>query len=621
LSLAPAGPDIQFDPNEIHLDSAQVSVDADGDFVATWDVMAGGGGPGETVYEWPEVQRYDRAGNALGAVIRPDDLALRPGVVPAPGATEHLGFGPNVATDDAGNFVVAWMASSGDPQNVLIHVLARRYGADGQPLGPTFRIDPPTSHIISEVDSIAVAMNGSGQFVVTWLDQPEGAFAQRYDAAGQAVGGPVQVDGPGGTNRELTRVATDDTGRFAVVWDEFDFPHNPQGQRVYVRHFGADGRPAGPKNLVTTVAIDDADYRIYPRVDMDADGDTLVSLSSVAGGLSGQRYSATGNPVGGSIHFASGAGGIAMEADGDMVAFSGRQSSGTGGTYLQQFTQSGDPSGDAVFVHSDGGGPLRVAVNNDGSRAVVAWDEGTGPQGFTVTVARPYVAGPGGGATDNKPPTTTGLADVAVDAGTPAGVVPLTGAFNDDRDAGALTYAVRDNSNPGLFSSVTVNSATGMLTLFYAPGQTGEANLTITATDTGGLSVAAPLNVTVRPAAPTPDPDPTPLPPLPAGTKVVTGRLLTRAAGSRRKVAAAGVAVFLDANANGAHDANEPVATSAANGFYSFTGLAAGKYQVRLADGAWQSVARAGKPPRPVIVPARRRKAVRAKPMLLAAAP
>jgi len=199
--------------------------------------------------------------------------------------------------------------------------------------------------------------------------------------------------------------------------------------------------------------------------------------------------------------------------------------------------------------------------------------------------------------------------------------VPLSGSFIDDRDATTLTYAVRDNSNPGLFSTVAVNSVTRMLTLMYAPGQSGEATLTITATDSGGLSVAAPLKVIVRPAAPAPDPNPGGgAPPLPAGTKMVMGRLFTRAPGSRRKVAAAGVAVFLDANANGTRDANEPAVTSAANGFYAFTGLAAGKYQVRLADAAWQLIARAGKPPRPVIVPARRRKAVMAMPMLLAAA-
>jgi hypothetical protein len=635
LSLAPAGPDIRFDPAQMHTQGATVSMGPDGDFVATWEVLAGGGGPGETVYEWPEVQRYDRAGNIVGAVIRPDDLALRPSDVPQPGAREHLGFLPTVATDDAGNFVVVWMVSNGDPENVMVHVLARRYGADGQPRGPAFRVDPESSHIIGGYDSVSVAMTGQGQFVITWLDQPQGLFAQRYDSAGRAVGGPVLVDGPGGTTRTFAAVATDKTGRFAVLWAHDDGMNTNRVQTVYVRHFEADGEPAGPKNLVTTATGVDVG-QISTTVVMDADGDTLVSYSLASSGLFGQRYSATGDPVGGRILLAPVTeggfiyGAVAMEADGDLVASWG-ESRGTGDSseswiHVGQFSRTGEPSGNSVPVlHDTGQFPSigsSVVVSNDGARAMVMWGEASAFEGFSVTIARPYVAGPGGGPIDsNKPPTTTGLADVAVDAGTPAGVVPLTGAFNDDRDAGALTYAVRDNSNPGLFSSVAVNSATGMLTLFYAPGQTGEANLTITATDTGGLSVAAPLRVTVRPAAPTPDPDPTPLPPLPAGTKVVTGRLLTRAAGSRRKVAAAGVAVFLDANSNGAHDANEPVATSAANGFYAFTGLAAGRYQVRLADGAWQSVARAGKPPRPVIVPARRRKAVRARPMLLAAAP
>ena len=630
LSLAPAGPDIQFDPAATHTEAAEVSMDADGDFVATWEVFAGGEGPGATVYEWPEVQRYDRAGNAVGPVIRPDDLALRPGVVPPSGVTEHFGFLPTVATDDAGNFVVVWMASNGDPQTVMINVLARRYGADGQALGPAFRVDPPTSHIIGGYDSLSVAMNAGGQFVVAWLDQPGGSFAQRYDAAGQALGGPVLVDGPGGTTRTFTRVAMDDTGRFAVVWNETYGGLNAQSESVFVRHFGADGRPAGARRLVTT-ATGVGVSRIYSNVHMDADGDTLVNHSTTGiDGLLGQRYSATGEVVGGPLLLGpSGAGDVAMDADGDLIAFWGVEGpDGTfnGPSYLRQFTRDGQPSGEPVLVRSGANNAFRVAVDNDGSRALVAWGEPVPGSPFTAPIARPYVAGPdGGGGDSNKSPTTTGLADVAVDAGTVASVVPLKGSFADDRGANALTYSVRDNSNAALFSSVAANSATGMLTLMYAPGQSGEATLTIVATDASGLSVATPLNVTVRPAAPTPEPVPPAgggdFTPLPAGTKVVTGRLFTRAPGHRRKVAAAGVAVFLDANGNGARDANEPVATSGADGVYAFSGLAAGRYQVRLADAAWQPATPAGKPPRPVIIPARRRKAVRARPMVLAPAP
>jgi hypothetical protein len=154
LSLAPAAPAVQFDPADVHLSEIDVSMDADGDFVAAWETDVLGDGPGATSFMWPEVQRYDRSGNAVGAVIRPDDLALRPGDADAQVTGGHLGFLPSVATDDAGNFVVAWMASKGDTENTAIHVLARRYGADGQPRGPVFQVDPPTNHILGGADAV-----------------------------------------------------------------------------------------------------------------------------------------------------------------------------------------------------------------------------------------------------------------------------------------------------------------------------------------------------------------------------------------------------------------------------------------------------------------------------------
>ncbi len=69
-------------------------------------------------------------------------------------------------------------------------------------------------------------------------------------------------------------------------------------------------------------------------------------------------------------------------------------------------------------------------------------------------------------------------------------VVDLFGAFDDVEDADQdLTFRVINNSDPTLFTSSTIDMDRGLLILQHAAGKTGTAQLTITATDSGGLSV------------------------------------------------------------------------------------------------------------------------------------
>ena len=102
--------------------------------------------------------------------------------------------------------------------------------------------------------------------------------------------------------------------------------------------------------------------------------------------------------------------------------------------------------------------------------------------------------------TANDPPTSTGLADVSVEEDAPNTVIDLFAAFADTEDADAsLTYTIIANSNPGLFSVTAVNGAAGTLTLDYAANAHGTADLTVRATDSGGLWVESTFMVTVNP--------------------------------------------------------------------------------------------------------------------------
>jgi len=99
----------------------------------------------------------------------------------------------------------------------------------------------------------------------------------------------------------------------------------------------------------------------------------------------------------------------------------------------------------------------------------------------------------------NEPPTvTTPIPDVMVDEDAPDTVFSLYPYFQDAESSdGQLTYTVISNSNPSLFASVDISDPTNFK-FDYADNANGAADITIRATDTGGLFVDDTFHVTVN---------------------------------------------------------------------------------------------------------------------------
>src|SRR5688572_31726976 len=105
--------------------------------------------------------------------------------------TEGYQWEPSVAADADGDFVIVWesIGQDGDDEGVY----GQRYAADGTPLGAEFQVNTETIGPQSEPD---VAMDDAGNFVVVWRGITEegpgpenaGIFAQRFDAAGVPQG-------------------------------------------------------------------------------------------------------------------------------------------------------------------------------------------------------------------------------------------------------------------------------------------------------------------------------------------------------------------------------------------------------------------------------------------------
>ena len=142
----------------------------------------------------------------------------------------------------------------------------------------------------------------------------------------------------------------------------------------------------------------------------------------------------------------------------------------------------------APTVAANGTLSFTPAAGTWGTATVRVWSS----DGIAVSSDRTFTI-----AVTNTAPTTTGLPAVSVEEDASPSSVTLPGYFADaEENAAGLTYAIVGNTNPGLFSSVTLSGSA--VALAYTPNASGTGALTIRATDAGGLRVETPLAVTVN---------------------------------------------------------------------------------------------------------------------------
>ncbi len=180
-------------------------------------------------------------------------------------------------------FAVAWVATA-DGADVVV----RFFGADGVPAG-----DAAVAHTFTTGDQVSVALAGSETAaVVAWSgDVEDGAdydiAMQRYDAAGQKLGGTVLVndqagltDDPRAMSQTVPAVTFRADGAFAVAWTHQSFKQLKQ--RVRARMFNASGVALGGIVILGTPSL------AHTAASLTFDGGNLAAtwtISSESTGL------------------------------------------------------------------------------------------------------------------------------------------------------------------------------------------------------------------------------------------------------------------------------------------------------------------------------------------------
>ena len=252
---------------------------ADGGFVVAWTEL---GLPGEAQGSSVKAKQFDAAGRAVAGEFGEFFLQADPG---------QAGEQQNVALAGlaSGGFAAAWYDSAGDASGGGIK--ARLFSPSGAPASGELLVNSATG---GEQVAPAIAALAAGGFVVTWTDSSDGSGtgikAQRFDSAGNAVGGEILVNTTTAGDQSGSDVAGLAGGGFVVAWQQGSIGIRAQA-------FDASGAKVGAEFEMNALGWG-------PSVTALADGGFVIAAmgDGTAGidgvGVVAQQYDHSGNRIG-----------------------------------------------------------------------------------------------------------------------------------------------------------------------------------------------------------------------------------------------------------------------------------------------------------------------------------
>ncbi len=278
-------------------DNAVVTALADGGFVVSWQTRDGD--TGDNSGYGIAGQRFDENGDKVGGEFLVNTH------------TNDSQFSPAISGLSDGGFIVAWhglTSALGDSSGYGI--AAQRFDENGNKVGDEFLVN--TFKASNQSDASVTGLSDGG-FVVSWYSKDPsagdgsagGISFQRFDADGDKVGQEIMAN----TNEAHVQAGSDVTaladGGFIVTWYGKDpATGDTSGYGISGQRFDADGNAVGGEFLINTHSdnsqlepavsgLSDGGFVVTWQGDSQNDGDASGS------GISGQRFDADGNKVGG----------------------------------------------------------------------------------------------------------------------------------------------------------------------------------------------------------------------------------------------------------------------------------------------------------------------------------
>lgn len=288
--------------------------------------------------------------------------------------TRNAQFGSANASSTNGSSVVVWT----DTFSATDHdIRAQRYNAAGQKTGSEIVVS------FSGLDegSPTVAMDAGGNFVVSWMQTLPGGdtnvVAQRFNSAGAAVGGVVQV-GAGTFREHNPSIAMDARGDFVVAYTRDTNYVGNTTPDVFAKLYNSSNQLLNVINVAATASADDhASVAMTPDGRFDVawehtysvnDHDIYMNRYNSWGGLLGTSYVET------STAFESRPS-VSMDDAGNAVVAWQRQTFGNNDVIARRVSATGVVGGAiAIAATSFSEESPKVALKHGGGGFVVVYN-------------------------------------------------------------------------------------------------------------------------------------------------------------------------------------------------------------------------------------------------------
>ncbi|HEY0915708.1 MAG TPA: hypothetical protein VGE22_12625 [Solimonas sp.] len=326
----PQGAEFRIDSGILAANHPRVGIDAAGNFVVVWQQSTEADQSSRPITGRVFMRRYNASGTPLSAPILVDSTPIE----------GHEQFNPSISMNAQGQFVIAWNSYHRTMRQQFWElsegpVLARRFMADGTPLGATQLVADRTSgsllvsqgaglvrpggalQLLFATQGPSVALRPDGSFVVAWtsgsmavaitdsfihyIRAPLGlqsVKAQGFDSAGNKQGRPSEAAALVSWNDPLFEtpdVALTPDGGYALAWSQYNRLRGEGIKRgIFLRRYDAAGKAVGS---AVEVMRDAGSPTVYdpsqaPSIAVDANGNMTVVATAA------RSFASNGSPLG-----------------------------------------------------------------------------------------------------------------------------------------------------------------------------------------------------------------------------------------------------------------------------------------------------------------------------------